>query len=228
MDAHDRQTDLDLKILDLLREGPKSAFRLAGELTHAGEALGTHAVRKRLKALASRGLVAGSASGQPTAAGDAEAPPLADPWRITEEGRALVEPEAGVASAPYDREVGGEAYSGLLGVTDSEMIFAGLLDLLRDDPAGLADAARETIRRVTEVCDGLGVKATLNLAVTDGTAMVFTRYSTEGPGNSLYFVEDGGAFVVASERLDADPAWREVPDRHLLAVGEDSASLSPL
>ena len=29
MDAHHRQTDLDLQILDLLREGPKSAYRLA-------------------------------------------------------------------------------------------------------------------------------------------------------------------------------------------------------
>ena len=107
MDAHDRQKDIDLEILDLLREGPKSAYRLAAALTHAGEVGGTHAVRERLKALASRGLVAGTASGHPTAAGEAEAPPLADPWRITEEGRALVEPEAGVASAPYDREVGG-------------------------------------------------------------------------------------------------------------------------
>jgi gamma-glutamyl hercynylcysteine S-oxide hydrolase len=125
-----------------------------------------------------------------------------------------------------------EAYSGLLGVTDSETIFAGLLDLLREDPADLAGAARETIRHVTEVCDGLDVKATLNLAVTDGTAMAFTRYSTGGPGNSLYFVEDAeafpGAFVVASERLDRDPGWREVPDRHLLEVGEGTASLGPL
>jgi hypothetical protein len=114
VDAHDRQTDIDLQILDLLREGPKSAYRLARALTHAGEeeALGTHAVRERLRAMASRGLVAATASGHPTAAGQAEAPPLADPWRITEEGRALVEPEAGVASAPYDREVGGEEEEG--------------------------------------------------------------------------------------------------------------------
>ena len=64
MDAHDQQTDIDLQILDLLREeSPKSAYRLAGELTRSGEeAVGTHAVRKRLEALASRGLVAGSAS----------------------------------------------------------------------------------------------------------------------------------------------------------------------
>ena len=63
MDAHDRQTDLDIQILDLLREGPKSAYRLAQALTSAGEeVLGIDAVRDRLKALASRGLVAGTAS----------------------------------------------------------------------------------------------------------------------------------------------------------------------
>ena len=94
MDAHDRQTDIDLEILDLLREeSPKSAYRLAGELTRSGEeAVGTHAVRKRLEALASRGLVGGSASAHPAAAGQAKGPALADPWRVTEEGRALVEP----------------------------------------------------------------------------------------------------------------------------------------
>jgi hypothetical protein len=108
VDAHDRQTDVDLEILDVLREGPKSAYRLAAALTRAGEVVGTDAVRERLRALASRGLVAGTASGHEAEAGEAEAPPLADPWRITEEGRALVEPEAGVARAPYDREVGGE------------------------------------------------------------------------------------------------------------------------
>ena len=117
MDAHDRQTDIDLQILDLLREqeSPKSAYRLATELTRrAGEeeALGTHAVRKRLEALACRGLVAGSASAHPAAAGRAKGPALADPWRITEGGRALIEPEAGVARAPYEREVGGEEEGG--------------------------------------------------------------------------------------------------------------------
>ena len=112
VDAHDRQTDVDLEILDLLREGPKSAYRLAAALTRAGEVVGTDAVRERLRALASRGLVAGTASAHEAQAGEAEAPPLADPWRITEEGRALVEPEAGVASAPYDREVGGEEEEG--------------------------------------------------------------------------------------------------------------------
>jgi glutamine amidotransferase len=49
----------------------------------------------------------------------------------------------------------------------------------------------------------------------------------------LYVFEDAdtrpGAVVVASERLDEDPRWRKVPDRHLLSVRRGSgATLSPL
>jgi glutamine amidotransferase len=139
------------------------------------------------------------------------------------------------AMRPLRDSLSDESYSGLLGATDSETIFAGMLDFLRgaDGPEDLAGAAKETVRRVARVCEGLEAKAALNLAVTDGEAMAFTRYSSEGPGNSLYFVEDGrvfpGAVVVASERLDRDPAWREVPDRHLLFVDRESgAGLRPL
>ena len=130
------------------------------------------------------------------------------------------------------------SYSGLLGVTDSETIFALLLDRLRDpktrrgDAGALAEATAETIRQVSAVCMEIGVPAALNIGVTDGEAMAFTRYSTEGRGNSLYFVEDGeafpGAVVVASERLDGDAAWRQVPDRYLLAADTGGVETRPL
>jgi gamma-glutamyl hercynylcysteine S-oxide hydrolase len=138
----------------------------------------------------------------------------------------------GTAMRPLRETLSDESYAGLLGVTDSETIFAGMLDLLREDPQDLAGVAESTVRHVSGVCEGLGVRAALNLAVTDGARMAFTRYSTAGPGNSLYFAESPGAFpsgvVVASERLDGDAGWREVPDRHLLAVDESGASLRPL
>ena len=125
-----------------------------------------------------------------------------------------------------------ESYAGLLGTTDSETIFAVLLDRLREAPGDLIGATAETVRHVSTVCGGLGIRATLNLAVTDGAAFAFSRYSTGGPGNSLYLIEDArtfpGAAVVASERLDDDARWRKVPDRHLLVVEEDGASLRPL
>jgi hypothetical protein len=44
--------------------------------------------------------------------GTAGEAPRADPWKITWEGRDLVEPEEGVAKAPYDRDVGGEENGG--------------------------------------------------------------------------------------------------------------------
>ena len=136
------------------------------------------------------------------------------------------------AMRPLRDALSDESYAGLLGATDSETIFAALLDRLREDPESLARALAETIPHVSAICGKLGVRATLNLAATDGKAMAFTRYSTEGPGNSLYFVEDGEAFpgaaVVASERLDGDAGWHAVPDRHLLAVEKSGASLRPL
>lgn len=134
------------------------------------------------------------------------------------------------------------AYANLLGVTDSETIFADLCDRLgvsspgetfeTPDSGTLTEALAETIRRVSAVAERAGVQATLNLSVTDGSAMVFSRYSLRGPGNSLYYLEDGRAFpgglAVASERLDGDPDWREVPDDHLLVADATGARLEPL
>ncbi len=136
------------------------------------------------------------------------------------------------AMRPLRDALSDESYAGLLGTTDSETIFAGLLDRLRETPEDLAGATAATVGHVSTVCGKLGIRATLNLAVTDGAAFAFSCYSTEGPGNSLYLIEDGkafpGAVVVASERLDGDTRWREVPDRHLLIVDGDGASLHTL
>jgi glutamine amidotransferase len=130
------------------------------------------------------------------------------------------------------------SYSGLLGITDSETIFALLLDRLREakvslgDADALAEATADTVRYVSDICTKLRVPASLNVGVTDGEALVFTRYSTEEPGNSLYFVEDGEAFpgstVVASERLDGYSGWCQVPDRHLLVVGLEGIAMRSL
>ena len=125
-----------------------------------------------------------------------------------------------------------ESYSGILGTTDSETIFAVLLDRLKENP-DLSASTAATLGHVSEVCREMGVYASLNLAVTDGSEMVFTRYSTDGIGNSLYLIEDGQSFpgstVVASERLDGDRNWQAVPEQHLLSVNKErSAKLLPL
>src|ERR671932_554690 len=139
---------------------------------------------------------------------------------------------------PLREALSDASYSGLFGVTDSETIFALLLDRLRSkktrpgDADALAEVTIETLRCVSAVCTELGVPAALNIGVTDGEAMVFARYSTLEPGNSLYFIEYGGAFpdavVIASERLDGDTGWRQVPDRHLVAANLEGVTTRPL
>ena len=142
------------------------------------------------------------------------------------------------AMRPLRNLLSDESYSNLLGVTDSETIFALLLDRLGargakvGDAAALAEATAATLEKVSSVCKALSIPATLNVGVTDGEVMVFSRFSTEGPANSLYVLEDGrsspGAVVVASERFDDDPAWRQVPDHHLLVVDPGGVTLQPL
>jgi hypothetical protein len=121
-------TKLDLKILDVLREGAQSARLLAETISQSDEQVGVDDVRLRLLGLASRGLARPSGRASRRAEVDADERTLAeeaDPlWEITEEGRAVVERHVGVALAPYDdRGVGHDE-------VDDERDVAGLVVLL--------------------------------------------------------------------------------------------------
>jgi hypothetical protein len=120
-------TELDLKILYVLREADQSARLLAQTLSQSDEPVGVDEVRLRLVGLASRGLTLPSGRASRRAEVDADEPTLAeqaDPlWEITEEGRAFVERHFRVALAPYDRGVGHDE-------VDDERDVAGLVVLL--------------------------------------------------------------------------------------------------
>ena len=121
-------TNLDLKILDVLREGAQSARLLAETISQSDEQVGVDDVRLRLLGLASRGLARPSGRASRRAEVDADERTLAeeaDPlWEITEEGRAVVERHVRVALAPYDdRGVGHDE-------VDDERDVAGLVVLL--------------------------------------------------------------------------------------------------
>jgi hypothetical protein len=122
-------TELDLTILDVLREAAQSARLLAETLSQSHEQVGVDDVRLRLVSLASRGLARPSGRTTRRAEVDADEPTLlaeeAVPlWEITEEGRAFVEAHVGVALAHYDdRGVGHDE-------VDDERDVAGLVVLL--------------------------------------------------------------------------------------------------
>ena len=106
------------------------------------------------------------------------------------------------------------------GATDSEVIFALVLDAL-DAGAGPA----ESLLAVTG--DVLGqAEARLNLLLSDGQQIVATAC-----GNSLFTLRDSGiaagGALIASEPLDDDPAWAAVPDRTVIETSMEHLISTP-
>ena len=139
-----------------------------------------------------------------------------------------------------------ESFSRVQGTTDSELLFALFCDHLaerkNDDTESMADAIETTIAKVVKLASEAGVvgDSFLNLAVSNGTSAVVSRYATanaECP--SLYtsagerFVCENGvcrmiecdgvasSIVVASEPLNDEPNWASVPPNHLVLVHPD-------
>ena len=109
--------------------------------------------------------------------------------------------------------------AGIEGASDSELLFALVLDRL-DAGAAPAEAVADVVHLVEATSGGR-----LNLLLADGTAIVATA-----AGNSLFARAQDGSVVVASEPFDDDPAWERVPDRRVLHAdpgGWSAAELGP-
>ena len=146
------------------------------------------------------------------------------------------------------RELSDASFGAIEGSTDSEHVFALLLDQIRgggdpDRDRFLLPAVQETIRRVVALAQGVcrGQATRLNLAVTDGRQAVVSRYTSDpaGKAESLYVhtgrrytCADGvcrmieaqgghGAVVISSEPLTEGPGWEAVPVNHCVEVGPD-------
>jgi glutamine amidotransferase len=65
--------------------------------------------------------------------------------------------------------------------------------------------------------------ARLNIMAADGSRLLATTW-----GDTLSMLRRDDGVVLASEPYDDDPAWDEIPDRHLVEVVGSSVSLTPL
>jgi glutamine amidotransferase len=80
--------------------------------------------------------------------------------------------------------------------------------------------------RVGEVVAEVGSRdlvARLNLLLVNGSRILATTW-----GDTLSYLATADGVVVASEPYDDDPAWVDVPDRHLVDVTADGVSLTRL
>lgn len=107
--------------------------------------------------------------------------------------------------------------AGIVGATDSEVVFAMLLDRL-DGGLEVTAAVADTVRAVLSVA-----AARLNLFLVDGTSIVATAC-----GDSVFARSSRGGTIVASEPFDDDELWREIPDNSVVHATRRRLSVSPI
>jgi glutamine amidotransferase len=144
-----------------------------------------------------------------------------------------------------------EFYNWIKGQTDSEHIFAYLLNDLSKNhksvtPEAVTQAFEHTFTALKKMMHDNGIKeeAYLNMVYTNGSFIVGTRYVTDPKEEPLtlyhsegsrYVVEDGvtrlkapedndQAVLVVSEKLSDDKDWTLIPPNHFVIV-EDSLNV---
>jgi gamma-glutamyl hercynylcysteine S-oxide hydrolase len=88
------------------------------------------------------------------------------------------------------------------------LIFERGLDALGDTVVGVAAA---------------DPNARLNILAAGGSRLLATAW-----GDTLSVLRRADGVVLASEPFDDDPAWQDVPDRHLVEVAGGAVTLTPL
>lgn len=126
--------------------------------------------------------------------------------------------------------LGDEAHAAIEGNSDSEYLFGHLLDrLLAGGPDGDVDPVEALSRSMGEVCGWIeeaGIKALLNVAITNGRELFVLRHAINGNPPSLYLRREGlkgGGLLVASEPPFEPDRWEEVSPGRILRISFEGA-----
>jgi len=126
---------------------------------------------------------------------------------------------------PLRDRLGDVAYQAIKGSTDSEHFFALLINELQANPSNtLEQALQTTLLTLDELAQAYQVEASANMIVSDGHRLVASRFATDTPAPSLYWLRDDPAFpeavIIASEPL-FEGNWNRFPEQSILSVGKD-------
>lgn len=128
---------------------------------------------------------------------------------------------------PIRETLSDEVYSLIHGTTDSEHLFALVLDaLVRSQNLSLLEALQQAMATLTDLAKAAKVYFSANIILSDGKQLVVSRYANRSPVPSLYWLaKDSGlgqGVIVASEPL-FEGNWISIPEDNFLQVGTDLA-----
>ena len=126
---------------------------------------------------------------------------------------------------PIRDRLSDEVYQSINGTTDSEHIFALLVNEMQAFPDNTLEMAlHTTLMTLTELAKDHQVSFSANTIVSDGHRLVASRYGLGTSTPTLYWVRDDpmypDAVIIASEPLFTGN-WNSVPNSSILSVGED-------
>lgn len=117
------------------------------------------------------------------------------------------------------------AYQAIYGLTDSEHIFALLINELTSNPGiNLVTALHNTLNTLTELANSYQTNMQASLVISDGHNLIASRFAINTSSPSLYWLRDDPTFpdavIIASEPLFSSN-WNSCPENSIITVGED-------
>jgi predicted glutamine amidotransferase len=118
-----------------------------------------------------------------------------------------------------------EIYNWIKGSTDSEHIFALILERLQNYPTkSWGQVLHLVLTEIHNLAKSHQTDVSANLVMSDGKRLLISRYATKSPAPSLYWLKNHPNFpnsvIIASEPLFAGD-WIGCPENSIIIVGQD-------
>ena len=126
---------------------------------------------------------------------------------------------------PIRNQLSDFAYQRIEGTTDSEHIFALIVNELEaDSNLTLQQALNNTVMNLAKLAEEDNIEFSANMVLTNGEELAACRYANRKPSPSLYYIKDNSRFsdavIVASEPLFYGD-WIDCPEASLISVGKN-------
>ena len=126
---------------------------------------------------------------------------------------------------PIRNNLGDFAYQNIEGTTDSEHIYALIVnELEKDHRTTLHQALSNTITKLAKLAQADGIKLSANIILSNGREMTACRYSNREVSPTLYYLKDNPAYqdsvIIVSEPMFEDN-WLSCPEQSIIGVGEN-------
>ena len=126
---------------------------------------------------------------------------------------------------PIRNQLSDFAYQRIEGTTDSEHIFALIVNELEaDSNLSLQQALNNTVINLAKLAKEDNIEFSANMVLTDGKELAACRYASRKQSPSLYYLKDNSRFndavIVASEPLFYGD-WIDCPEASIISVGKN-------